>query len=124
MLLGQFVMRQHPRIDAEDFTEIPDLEYTITVIKVPFLYDVCKDRLLRGQDETGDDRVPEGFKNVYEAQSAIPWGAQEVYRLISQSSGPMNWYLLCYEDSIIEIKFDWELTPGQMKIVAEKLSVG
>jgi hypothetical protein len=124
LLLGQFVMRQHPRRDAENFTEIPDLEYTIAVIKAPFLYDMCKDRLLREQDETGDDRVPEGFKNVYEEQNAIPWGAQEVYRLISQSSGPMNWYLLCYKDSIIEIKFDWELTPEQMKIVTEKLSGG
>ena len=122
LLLGQFVMRQRPRMDAENFAEIPNLEYTITVIKAPFLYDICKDRLLREQDETNDDRMPEGFKNVYEAQDAAPWGAQEVYRLVAQDSGPMNWYLLCYKDCIIEIIFDWEPTPEQITIVAEKLS--
>lgn len=122
LLLGQFVMSQHPRLDAENFKDMPHLEYTITDIKLPFLYDICKDRLLREQDDTNDDRIPEGFKNVYEAQDVAPWGAQEVYLLVAQDSGPMNWYLLCYEDCIIEIKFDWEPTPEQISIVAEKLS--
>ncbi len=115
-------MSQHPRLDAENFKDMPHLEYTITDIKLPFLYDICKDRLLREQDDTSDDRIQEGSKNVYEAQDAAPWGAQEVYRLVARNSGPMNWYLLCYEDCIIEIKFDWEPTPEQISIVVEKLS--
>lgn len=122
LLLGQLVIHQHPRLDTENFKEIPDLEYTITVVKAPFLYNLCKDRLLREQDESSDERIPEGFKNVYEVKDATPWGAQEVYQLVSQDVGPMNWYLLCYKDRIIEIRFDWEPTSEQMSVVAEKLS--
>ena len=90
LLLAQVVMYQHPRMDAVNFTQYPDLDYTITAIKASFLYDICKDRLLREQDEIDNERIPEGYKKIYEAQDAAPWGAQEVYRLVAQDTGPMN----------------------------------
>ena len=122
LFLAQFVMSQHPRLDVAERWEMPRLDYTITVIKAPVLYDLCQNRLLREQDETGDDRIPEGWKHIYEAQDAAPWGAREVYRLVAQDTGPTSWYLLCYEDRIIEIHFDWEPTPEQMSLVNERLS--
>ncbi|MDK2902356.1 MAG: hypothetical protein PWQ93_275 [Clostridiales bacterium] len=122
LILSQFTMRQHARFDSGYYAEVPSLEYTITAIKIPSLYEICKEQMLCEQDERNNKRIPDGHKKVYEVHDAVPWGAQEVYRLVSQDSGPMNWYLLCYKDRIIEIKFDWEPTPEQMKIVAEKLS--
>jgi hypothetical protein len=122
LILGQFVMRQHPRFDAKRYAEMPSLEYTITVVKVPFLYDICKNQLIRDYDVTHNIGVPEGYKKLYEPQDASLWGAQEVYRLVAQDIGPMNRYLLCYEDCIVEITFDWEPTEEQMAIVTEKLS--
>ena len=34
----------------------------------------------------------------------------------------MNWYLLCYEDRISDIRFDWEPTTDDMAIVNQKLN--
>ncbi len=118
LLLGQFYMTQYPRLTSNNLDKMLSLEYTITDIKAPFLYDLCKNQLL-GQHT--DNRFPEGHRNIYELLDVPLWGAQEAYRLVSQNSGPMNWYLLCYENRILEIKFDWEPTEEQMTIVAEEL---
>ena len=51
-----------------------------------------------------------------------PWGANEAYQL--KLGGEMQQrFLLCYDNCIVEIDFDWDwqLTSEQMKIVAEKL---
>ena len=50
----------------------------------------------------------------------MSWGANEVYRLYDSVYGWENKYLLCYDDLIVEINFDWEPTQEQMKIVGEK----
>lgn len=50
-----------------------------------------------------------------------PWLAEEAYQL-HWSEGILYKYLLCYEDRLIEIEFDWEPTEEQMKIVSEKLT--
>ena len=52
----------------------------------------------------------------------MPWNANKVYQLAYQDSGALNSYLLCYDDRIIEISFDWKPTAEQMAIVADKLS--
>ena len=44
-----------------------------------------------------------------------------MYQLAYQDSGTMEKYLLCYEDRIIEIDFDWEPTEEHMNLVAERL---
>lgn len=121
LLLGQFVMILHPG-DVEQWVDIPWLEYTITEVRASFLYNMCKNFLLQEYDVYNKIQFPYDVKRVYEAQDASAWGAQEVYRLISQDTGPMNRYLLCYKDRIVEIKFDWEPTAEQMAIVGRKLS--
>lgn len=122
-LLTQKTGRQWPRLDAPGYAALPKLEYTITEARLPLLYDSCRKWLLAEQDETDDDRIPEGFKNVYEPVDAVPWGALEAYQLRDQSiSEPMQWYLLCYADRIVEIIFyDWTPTVEQMAIVGQRL---
>lgn len=120
LLLGQFVMRQRPRFDAEKFMEMPDLEYTITEVKFSFLYDFCKNSLLNDRkDEVIDGRVV--LADHYEQVDASSWRANDAYRLY-WSGGYIDRYLLCYENRIIEITFSWEPTSEQMAIVADKLS--
>lgn len=122
LLLGQFVMRQHPRFDAVNYKDMPDLEYTITEIKLPFLYDFCKDSLL---SERKDEKTAEGqvdFYDHYEPIDPTPWKAREAYRLYWSYGHFLDRYLLCYEKRIVEIVFFWEPTPEQMAIVADKLS--
>ena len=123
LLLGQFVMRQYPRFDAEKYAEMPVLEYTITEVKLPFLYGFCKNSLLNGRKgEFVDGHVV--FADHYEQVDASPWRANEALRLCwsEECTDSSDSYLLCYENRIIEIAFFWEPTSAQMAIVADKLS--
>ena len=116
-LLGQLVMRQHPRYDAEDYSHIPQMEYTMTIVKVPALYEMCKERLIYEREELRYYGAEE-----YRAEDAASWGANEVYRVYDLEYGLENDYLLCYDNMIVEISFDWEPTVEQMKIVDQKLN--
>lgn len=121
-LLGQFEMEQQARLDAEHFGDMPGLRYTITEVRLPFLYNLCKDALLRKQNVTSNLHTPEGQKSLYQPADAAPWDALEAYRLFDQDTGARNRYLLCYEKRIIEIDFDWEPTSEQMETTAKKLA--
>ena len=49
-----------------------------------------------------------------------PWGAAEAYQFVMDDE-TLDLYLLCYEDRIVKLDLDWELTPAQMAVVGEKL---
>ena len=96
---------------------------TEVMVKLTFLGDImCKKQMIDKMDETDNTDIPEGFKRVYLEQDPMPWNANKVYQLAYQDSGALNSYLLCYDDRIIEISFDWKPTVEQMTIVADKLS--
>lgn len=117
LLLGQFVLRQEPRSDTENYNELPCLEYTMVFVKRPALYNICKKRLIYEGEKLHPIRESE-----YIAQNAASWGANEVYRLYDFIYGWDNKYLLCYDDVLVEISFDWKPTQEQMQIVNEKLN--
>lgn len=99
--------------------EIPGLSYTVIKVKVPAVYPVCKSALLtQHQDDVVDGK---GIRhNRYETVDAAPWHAKEAYQWYGEHSY-LNQYLLCYEDCLIEITFDWKPTAEQMAIVGQKL---
>ena len=115
-LLGEFVFSQYPRFDSSDFVDLPRLEYTVVDVKADFLYEMCKERLIYEKEYL----LPLE-KREYRPQDAENWGANEVYRLYDSEYGPRDDYLLCYDNLLVEISFDWEITSEQMKIVGEKL---
>lgn len=119
-LLAQYDARQVPRFDAASRREMPRLEYTITQVKLPALYGLCKNALLTDWE---DDWRPDGHKNYATLIDPAPWGAEEVYQLANQEYGPENVFLLCYRDRLVEINFseDWDVTPEQMSRVSEKI---
>lgn len=121
-MLGQFEMEQEARLDAKHFGDMPGLRYTITEVRLSFLYDLCKNALLRKQNITRNLHIPEGHKNLYQPADAAPWNALEAYQLFDQDTGARNRYLLCYEKRIIEIDFDWTPTLEQMAVTAKKLA--
>ena len=122
MFLAKVEGRQRARFDAENFKTLPDLEYTVTQVKLPLAYELCKKDILNDRDDRKDDHIPEGHKNIYESRDPSPWGAVEVYQLTAQDSGPMGFWVLCYESHIVEIVFyGWDPSLEQMAIVAEKL---
>lgn len=120
LLLAQYTADQMARFDAENFRDLPRLRYTVTLVKIPALYDFCKNALLSEYDgDNGDDHYWDD--RIYVPQDAAPWGALEVYRVIDEETGPWDIYLLCYSDRFVEFHPDWELTPEQMALVGGKL---
>lgn len=117
LIFGQLVLRQYPRFDAESYGKIPQLEYTMTIVRVPALYNMCKEIMIHDGEYYRQTKEKE-----YRTEAAAPWGAQEAYRLHDPEYGARNTYLLCYGDLIVEIRFDWEPTAVQMAIVGEKLT--
>lgn len=120
LLLAQYEMRQRPRFDADNYKEMPHLDYTITLVKISVLYDICKNALL---EDWENDWEPEGEKDYAVPIDPAPWGAEEAYQLTNQMYGPGNTFLLCYAEHIVEIDFSygWDVTPEQMSLVSEKI---
>ena len=121
-VLGQRVVHMFGDWNVEGFHELPDLQYTITTVKIPFIYEWCKDQMYWDLDESDNKDIPVGHRLVLKEQDPSPWGANEVYRLYQEEGWYMNWYLLCYEDRIIDIRFDREPTTDDMAIVSQKLN--
>lgn len=97
---------------------VPSLDYRIIEVKQKALYNFCKNTMIHEREDEVVDGVV--FADHYEAIDPTPWGAKEAYQQYF-STGYADWYILCYEDKIIDIWFEFTPTPEQMKIVAEKL---
>lgn len=109
-LLARTEYRQWPM--STDKT-VPDLDYTVVNVKADFLYEYCKNAFISEREQYLDGH--------YATIDPTPWGAKEAYQYFFDS-GYGGWYILCYEDKIIDIRFDDSApTPEQMKIVGEKL---
>lgn len=122
-LLARFDIRQHAQFGAADYKTLPNLEYTVTLVKAPFLYDLCKNALIHGREDRWNRNEPEEEWYAYQPVDPAPWGAVEAYQWVHQDD-PWNTFLLCYEDRLVEIQFDFqweEIAPDQMATVGEKL---
>lgn len=102
-------------------TDRRGINYGVTVVKLPALYGFCRDELLHEEDDRGDGRIPEGWKQYYRPIDPTSWGAEEAYQEYREDMGLRDSYLLCYPDRIVSIGFDWTPTQKQMDMVAEKL---
>ena len=121
LLLEQMEVDAFPNWENEGFHELPDLGYTITTVKAPFLYDWCRNLVFQDWDDRNNG-IPEGHRNVYREVDAAPWGANAAYRIYQEEGWWENRYLLCYENRIVEIQFDLEPTEEDMSVVNQKLN--
>ena len=97
------------------------LDYDVVEVKLPALYDICRDEMLCRHDTRNNRNVSEGEKMWYEPSDPAPWGAAEAYRW-TDGDTPRDQFLLCYPDRIVEISFsNWEPAPAQMELVGERL---
>ncbi len=116
ILLGRCEGWQYPRLDLQNKDELPGIRYTVVDVKVPFLYELCKEQLI----EEGERHYTVGGRE-YREEDAEHWSAKEAYRLYDLESGPYDRYLLFYDKHMVEIRFDWELTLEQKNAAGEKL---
>ena len=117
LLLGQWTYTQRPRMDVENYSDLPQLSYTVVHVKLSHLYNMCKNYYLEDVKNTLTYAGRQYLKTDSDS-----WNTNEVYQLYDAEIGPLNCYLLCYEDVIVEIEFNWELTDDQKHIVNTKLN--
>ena len=118
--------RQYPRLDRP---EQPELAYSITTVKLPLLYDWCKEVHLKDISNLDGYPRPESARWVehtgaYHTVDPAPWLAREAYQLWINGEAQTR-FLLCYDDHFVNISFRpaaaWNLTSEQMQRVGEKL---
>ena len=116
-LLSRYEARQRTRYDA---LSEPELEYRIVRVKAPFLYDWVLEIMLEDFDHNYGS--PEDDPNWKENRQIdpTPWGAERAYQL-SLGGVEQARYLLCFEDTIIEIDLDWFPDEEQMQVITELL---
>lgn len=116
LLLARTEARQVPRRDAGN---LPEMRYTVTEIKLPFLYDWCLEVL---KDSYSYSREFDGKLSYHELRGtdAAPWGADAAYRAYWDGEAERE-YVVCYGNVIVELNTEWEMTEEQMAVAGEKL---
>jgi len=123
VLLSQRIVHQRrSRFSLDGSSTAPDLRYKVVTVRMPLLYQWCKEQMYYERDESNSTDWPVGNRMIYRKQDAAAWGAEEVFRLYSEEGWWMNTYLLCYEDRIVEISFNWEPNAEQMAVAAQRLN--
>ena len=121
ILLARYEMDQYPDFDSPNFLELPSMDYMIVQVKMPWLYETCKNTIFKKLDDSEDELEMPEFAKVLRQEDASIWGAKEVYRQWYLDGSIVNRYMLCYEDRIITITFDWEVSDAQKQIIGERL---
>lgn len=120
-LLTHGAYSQWPRMDA---LSQPDLEYETVTVTSRFLYDLCKKDFISWV-ERDNDKLPREHWDEYRLIDAPAWGGSEVYQRY-YSGEPVNQFLVCWQDRMAEVKFDWDwtVTEDMMAAAAEALKGG
>lgn len=116
LFLTRLEINQRHGFDDEASPETPELHYEMYIVRVPALYDFCENQMKRlialSVYWDGD---------MVETQ-ATHWGADRAYHLVLDDSTEQEVYLLCFEDRLVRIKFNWTPTAEQMAIVGESFT--
>lgn len=95
--------------DGEHTT--PRMQYELAKVKLPALYDRCLAQMM--------DYPSRNPGSEYQWTDPAPWGAEEAWQL-HDGEELREWYVLCYEDAIVLLIPDWEMTAEQMAAVGAK----
>lgn len=118
-LLSDTEAYERPRYDA---LSEPGMNYRILKVKASFLYEYCQEYLLEDftlRYGTPEPEIPDWAQAL--SVPAAPWGANKAYRLFLDGE-PQNRYLLCYDEAIVEINFDWEADEAAIGNIKQSLT--
>ncbi len=116
-LLGWFAARQKTRYDA---LEEPELSYRVVTVKADFLYDWALEKMRSDFDHNYAYPEDDPYWKKAVAMDPNPWGADRAYQL-TLGGEPVERYLLCYPDRIVEIDLGWFPTEEQMGVIGQVL---
>lgn len=105
----------------EQGVSTPSLDYTVTVIKLPALYDRCRAQMVEKKIEISYRQIDVVAYRIATPCDAAPWGANEAWQVTWENDIPGDDYLLCYDRNLVEISFSWTPTDAQKALVGEKL---
>jgi len=113
-----YIAEQNVRRDREDQ---PGMGYYIAEVYGEGAFAMCwKDRL----DAYGGVTTPEEMKEPWDgglvAVDPAPWQADEAYQQYRDRE-PNRIWLIRWGNRFVKLDLDWEPTPEQMQIIAEKL---
>lgn len=99
----------------------PKLQYKVINVKVPVIYDMCLNELLKDMAHNYGRPEPyeEGWEKHIEVDSTA-WGANKAFQLVLGGEEQER-YILCYDKVIVEMDLDWTPTVEQKAKVAEVL---
>ena len=106
-------------IEGEDVRLSIHLDYTYIRIKLPFIYDFCKEELIEDKLQYVD--VEFGDQSGYRKVDMPIWEAEEVYQYYNFNGEPENEYLVCYVDRILQIDFGWDITDEDIGKTKERI---
>ena len=105
--------------EGEDVRLRIHFDYTFIMVKMPFVYDFCKEELIKDKTQYVD--VEFGDQSSYRNVDMPIWDAVEVYQYHNFDGEPQHEYLVCYPDCMIQIKFGWEITDEDIVKVKNKV---
>ena len=94
-----------------------ELEYRIVEVKIPLGYDLCLASFL------GEEVLQEASERWLKID-AESWGADTVYRnhyTSDENRVYLTEYVICRENRIVQLRFDWEPTEEELQVAAKKL---
>ena len=116
-LLARYDVYQHVDWRQDQASPgLPSMNYTVTEVKLPLLYGMCRGTVYRVLMKNSED-----YGYTLAERDPAPWGANQVWEQIYLDGHSWNRFLLCYDTHIVEIDFGWSPTPEQMAVVGEKL---
>jgi len=117
VLLTQLKIEQRHGFEDEASTDIPEIEYDWIGVRMPWLYSFCESQMKRLM------LLSVSGKGTLEEQDPTPWGANRVYRLRPDKEQEKTEYLLCFDEILVNVGFNWEPTPEQMHIAGARLAL-
>lgn len=122
IFLRQRKVSMIPHFDEEHRSVLPNMEYTILDVKMPFLYDTAKKQMVKDLTQVAQLNIPYEHRDRLVPSDPSPWGAAEAYYVVNDYDVvESNHYFLCYGNSLVDIEFSWAPTQAQMATVGEKL---
>ncbi len=110
--------RQQARRDLQ--LDVPEIRYEIYKTDFKWAYNLLFEDLYKDMEYYTKD-IPEEFNTVLKEEDPGQWGAVKAYRQYEAGLYPTGNYLLCFENSIVELHYYDDLTPQQKKLIGDRL---
>ncbi len=116
VFLRRMDFRQKHTLNDRISADTPVLNYQLYTVKVPYIYNFCKELLLQ------KGTISEYWQANTKYQDSNLWGAAETYRFAADDETENARFLLCYDNRLVQIEFTWEPDAEQIAVIREQFA--